>query len=141
RDLKPGNILMHMGSPPKKPAKKGDYPTSGVPKGAQGTPQSTIPYVTDFGLAKRVQADGMASHSTAIVGTAAYMAPEQATGSEALSVAADVYSLGAILFELLTGRQPFTGNNQVEVLLQALEKEAPSPLQFQPRLDPDLAHI
>ena len=146
RDLKPGNILLQMGLPSEanKPrdGKKGkQYPVSGVPASAPFNPQFATSYVTDFGLAKRFQADGQASHSTAVVGTAAYMAPEQATGRQALTVTADVYSLGAILYELLTGRPPFIGQNQMEVLLQLVEKDAPSPLESQPTLDPDLAQI
>ena len=100
RDLKPGNILLQMADlrlqieKPTKPAGKKEYPISGIPKSAICNLQSAIPFVSDFGLAKRVHADGKASHSTAVVGTAAYMAPEQATGRTALTVAADVYSLG-----------------------------------------------
>ncbi len=143
RDLKPGNILLGPLERAKRSGdrKKDKYPVSGIPRQAAFHPKTVTPFVTDFGLAKRFSDDGLASHSTAVVGTAAYMAPEQATGKQALSVAADVYSLGAVLFELLTGRQPFTGQNQMEVLLQAIEKEPPSPLQFQPRLDPDLAQV
>jgi WD40 repeat protein/serine/threonine protein kinase len=143
RDLKPGNILLQTASDGKKPvAKKGKaYPVSGIPESAIGNLQSAIPYVTDFGLAKRFRADGKASHSTAVVGTAAYMAPEQATSKEALTVAADVYSLGAILYELLTGSKPFTGDNVMEVLLKVVNDEPASPRDVRPGLDADLAQI
>jgi serine/threonine protein kinase/WD40 repeat protein len=143
RDLKPGNILLQTAREEKKPvAKKGkEYPVSGVPQSAIGNLQFAIPYVTDFGLAKRFRADGQASQSTAVVGTAAYMAPEQATGKEALTVAADVYSLGAILYELLTGTKPFTGDNPMEVLLKVVNDEPVSPRDARPGLDADLAQI
>jgi WD40 repeat protein/serine/threonine protein kinase len=131
RDIKPGNILLQTAD-----ARPSDKNKKNALKGTWGTP-----YVTDFGLAKRFRADGKASHSTAIVGTAAYMAPEQATGQQALTVTADVYSLGAVLFELLTGRPPFVGQNHLEILLQVVEKEAPSPLTLRPDVDPDLAQI
>lgn len=146
RDLKPGNILLQIAdfklqSEKAKRSGKKDYPVSGVPQSALGNLASAIPYVADFGLAKRFQADGKASHSTAVVGTAAYMAPEQATSKEALTVAADVYSLGAILYELLTGKKPFTGDNPMEVLLKVVNDEPASLVDVQPGLDADLARI
>src|SRR5437870_7235264 len=88
RDLKPGNILLD----------------------ADGQPQ-----VTDFGLAQRLEGDGGGmTVSGAILGSPRYMAPEQARGDGGLTIAADVWGLGAILYELLTGRPPFSGNSVLE---------------------------
>ena len=99
RDLKPRNILLDQ----------------------QGAPQ-----VTDFGLAKLVEASGEATQSGAIVGTVGYMAPEQARAEKSITTAADIYSLGAILYELLTGRPPFRGATPAETLLQVLQRSPES---------------
>jgi WD40 repeat protein len=112
RDLKPGNILL------------------------DGRKQ---PHVTDFGLAKRLDASGSLSPEGAVIGTAGYMAPEQAAGRR-LTPAADVYSLGAVLYELLTGRPPFQGATAVETLWQVLDREPP-PRQLNPAVPGDLETI
>src|SRR5438128_1145085 len=99
RDLKPGNILLDD---------RGE------------------PLVSDFGLAKLLDADNDLTRSLTTFGTAGYIAPEQADGAAAdLTPAADVYSLGAILFELLSGRPPFLGANPLSVIRQASETPAP----------------
>lgn len=124
RDLKPGNILL------------APEPLTPDPR-----PLTPTPLVTDFGLAKRLEGDANLSQSGAIVGTPAYMAPEQAQGKKGLTTAVDVYSLGAILYELLTGQPPFTGSTPLDVILQVLEKE-PTPLRrVQPAIDRDLETI
>ncbi len=114
RDLKPGNILLDT----------------------QGQP-----HVTDFGLARRVEGDSGQTRTGAIVGTPSYMPPEQARGEKLLTTGIDVYSLGAILYELLTGRPPFRGATVMDTLLQVMQQEPTPPSQVRPGLDRDLETI
>jgi serine/threonine-protein kinase len=100
------------------------------------------PYLTDFGLAKLVEKDKDLTQTLAVLGTPYYMSPEQAAGStRQVTTAADIYSLGAILYELLTGRLPFQGNSALDVLQQAQLREAESPRRLNPSVDRDLATI
>jgi WD40 repeat protein len=99
------------------------------------------PHVTDFGLAKRVEGASNLTQSGAIVGTPSYMAPEQARAEKGLSTAVDTYSLGAILYELLTGRPPFRAATTLDTLLQVLDREPVAPSKVEPRVDRDLETI
>jgi WD40 repeat protein len=100
------------------------------------------PYLTDFGLAKLVDADGGMTRTSAVLGTPSYMSPEQARGeARSLTIATDIYGLGAVLYELLTGRVPFAGGTSVETIRMVLEQE-PDPLRrFNPVLDSELETI
>jgi WD40 repeat protein len=116
RDLTPGNVLL----------------------AADGQPK-----ITDFGLAKLLVGGGaVRTQSGAIVGTPSYMAPEQAAGKTGeVGPATDVYGLGAILYELLTGRPPFRAETPLETLLQVQADEPVPPSRLQPKLPPDLGTI
>jgi len=121
RDLKPSNILVDT----------------------EGTP-----YITDFGLAKRIPTDTDATApvtltgSGAVIGTPGYMAPEQAAGQRSrIEERTDVYSLGAILYALLTGQAPFQGATPVETMIQVLEQDPVPPRLVHADTDSDLEMI
>jgi hypothetical protein len=126
RDLKPGNILLSAACGLADPAK----------------PQAALePFVADFGLARRLEGESHLTQSGAIVGTPGYMAPEQAAGAKGVTTAADVWALGAILYELLTGRPPFQGDNAMEAILRTLQHEPERPRNLEPLVDRDLEAI
>lgn len=101
RDLKPSNILLH---------------------------EDGQPCVTDFGLAQRTTADSRLTASGTLIGTPSYMAPEQATGDRsAMTISTDIYGLGAVLYEMLTGQPPFVGESPIDTVLKVVNSEPIKP--------------
>lgn len=114
RDVKPANILLNT---------------------------ERLPYVADFGLAKRIDADETISNDGQVVGTAKYMSPEQASGNtRATNARSDLYALGVIMFEMLTGETPFRGNVRA-ILDQKVNVDPPTPRTLNPSLEKDLETI
>ena len=123
RDLKPSNIMIDRG------------------KDSVASPVWERVLVTDFGLVRQQKPEQFLTHSGIAVGTPAYMSPEQATGSSALGATTDVYSLGVILYELLTGKVPFAGGSALATL-QAVQSQVVPPIsQSNPRVPGDLQAI
>jgi serine/threonine protein kinase/tetratricopeptide (TPR) repeat protein len=115
RDIKPGNILLD----------------------AKGEPQ-----LTDFGLARLVESESTVTRTLEVLGTPSYMAPEQAAGNNAtLTSATDVYGLGAVLYQLLTGHPPFAGGTTYETIKLLLETEPRQPRLWNAKIDRDLSTI
>ncbi|HEY1187504.1 MAG TPA: protein kinase [Gemmata sp.] len=143
RDLKPGNILL----PAEGSHAEGHGGDRSGPRAAAAgplRPDARRPKVTDFGLAKRLDethGDG-GTRTGAVMGTPSYIAPEQASGkSREVGPAADVYALGAILYELLTGRPPFRGETPLDTVLQVLHDDPVPPKRLHPAVPPDLETI
>jgi WD40 repeat protein/serine/threonine protein kinase len=115
RDLKPGNILLDA---------------------------RAEPYVTDFGLAKALERESNLTRTDAVLGTPNYMSPEQASGKpRQLTTGSDIFSLGSILYELLTGRTPFQGKTPVDTMRKVVEEEPRNPRSINREVDPDLATV
>src|SRR5437879_5074785 len=115
RDIKPGNILLDA---------KGE------------------PHLTDFGLARLVETESSVTHTLDVLGTPSYMAPEQAVGNKAaISSVTDVYGLGAVLYQLLTGQPPFAGGTTYETIRLLLNTEPRPPRLLNPKIDRDLSTI
>jgi WD40 repeat protein/serine/threonine protein kinase len=149
RDLKPGNILLASDPTSCSPS----YPPRGGDEGRTKNSGAAHPHpslvasesgeapilagwvlkVTDFGLAKKIDASRAQTSSGAIMGTPGYMAPEQAEGrSKQVGPEADVYALGAVLYECLAGRPPFRAASTVETILQVIRDEPVPPSRLQP---------
>ena len=115
RDIKPGNILLDA---------KGE------------------PHLTDFGLARLVESESSVTQTLDVLGTPSYMAPEQAVGNNtAVSSTTDVYGLGAVLYQLLTGQPPFAGGTTYETIRLLLDTEPRQPRLINPKIDRDLSTI
>jgi TolB-like protein len=115
RDIKPGNILLDA---------KGE------------------PHLTDFGLARLVESESSVTQTLDVLGTPSYMAPEQAVGNNAaVSSATDVYGLGAVFYQLLTGQPPFAGGATYETIKLLLDTEPKQPRLINPKIDRDLSTI
>src|SRR5262245_11224546 len=115
RDIKPGNILLD----------------------ANGEP-----HLTDFGLARLLETESSVTQTLDVLGTPSYMAPEQAVGNNAaVSSATDVYGLGAVLYQLLTGQPPFAGGTTYETIKLLLDAEPRQPRLLNPKIDRDLSTI
>jgi serine/threonine protein kinase/tetratricopeptide (TPR) repeat protein len=115
RDIKPGNILLDT---------KGE------------------PHLTDFGLARLLETKSTVTHTMDVLGTPSYMAPEQASGhNEQLTSATDVYGLGAVFYQLLTGHPPFAGGTTYETVRLVLETDPRQPRLWNPKIDRELSTI
>jgi len=131
RDLKPANVLLAT-------------PADGDPLAAASPAVRLlgVPKVSDFGLAKQIDGTGANTRTGAVMGTPSYMAPEQAEGrTKYVGPATDIYSLGAILYECLTGRPPFLGETVMETLDQVRYEEPVPPRQVRPDVPRDLETI
>ena len=133
RDLKPENVLLWYEKKPEKVAGESAPPDSFL--------MEANPKITDFGLAKNLTDVRMLTSMGATMGTPSYMETEQARGSRQIGCGVDIYALGTILYEMLTGRPPFNAGNLAETLEQLLNDEPISPRQLRPNLPRDLVTI
>jgi WD40 repeat protein len=138
RDLKPANVLLEGGAVVSSECSEdtGDHHSPFTTYHSPLTPK-----ITDFGLARRVEGSSGLTETGAVMGTPSYMAPEQAEGKKDVGVAVDVYALGAILYECLTGRPPFRAATAFETMMQVRSDEPVRPRQLNPALPHDLETI
>jgi tetratricopeptide (TPR) repeat protein len=138
RDLKPANVMLTSPRLPGAEASlSGSVSMPPYSEALYGTPK-----IADFGLAKRLEEESGQTRSGTILGTPSYMAPEQAEGkSKEVGPLADVYALGAVLYELLTGRPPFRGDSLWDTLEQVRTREPVPPSQLNPKVPRDLETI
>ena len=150
RDLKPGNILLQKVATSQQSGASNESRDAVV--GAQSRHMRSTddrqlttdysPKITDFGLAKRLDTDSGQTQTGAVMGTPSYIAPEQAEGKNRhIGPAVDIYALGAILYEGLTGRPPFQGESTLDTLEQVRRCEPVPPARLQPKVPRDLETI
>ena len=136
RDLKPANVMLTL------PRSSETGQSSTISAAPLVETLYGVPKIADFGLAKRLEEDGGQTRSGTILGTPSYMAPEQAEGkSKEVGPLADQYALGALLYEMLTGRPPFRGESVWDTLEQVRTQEPVPPSQLQPKVPADLETI
>jgi hypothetical protein len=159
RDLKPANIILQEETTKHTKHTKEDTEEIEIAESKQVLPSSgsslspssfrvfrvfrgLTPKITDFGLAQTLEDGQTMTQSGILVGTPGYMAPEQASGKRALvGPATDIYALGVVLYQLLTGQLPFQANSTLELLRAVVSEEPPRPRRLQPRLPRDLEAI
>jgi tetratricopeptide (TPR) repeat protein len=142
RDLKPANVLLQADSTAEDAESAEKKMALSSSASSASSAVKLLPKITDFGIARQPDAQSSQTPSQAILGTPSYMAPEQASGqSRHVGGSADVYALGAILYELLTGRPPFKAETHFETLLQVRQQEPVPPRRLVPKLPGDLETI
>jgi serine/threonine protein kinase len=145
RDLKPANVLLTAAPEEPPPAKDSALHAHGEASGSSHSGTGIFwgePKITDFGLAKQLEDDSNQTRSGAVLGTPSYMAPEQARGEiHAIGPATDVYALGAILYEMLTGRPPFRAARPLDTVQQVISQDPVAPSRLQPKVPRDLETI
>ena len=140
RDIKPSNVLLSR--PKTEDGRLEENQSEAAPPVDANEAGELFPKLTDFGMAKLLEREGEETRSGALVGTPAYMAPEQAQGRvRDIDARADVYALGAILYELLTGRRVFDATSDVEALRMVLFDEPIAPRRFRREVPRDLEAI
>lgn len=145
RDLKPANVLLGsgiVGNESSSSTSSWKRSAKVEPGADRQTPARIVPKITDFGIAKSVGAAESQTQTGEILGTPNYMSPEQAGGHvRTLGPAADIHALGAILYEMLTGRPPFQGETALDTLLLVRTEDPIPPTRLQPKLPRDLQTI